>query len=115
MQKPRPQICESSESIDACMQGHRLHVPIDVDSSTVAFLSCPSAKPHAIPASVNAQEAMHHGCVPLQIEQGLVSAGVNACAAQPERQTSLDLQATVSRKNLNKDSTTAFATLMSSI
>lgn len=76
------------------MQGHRLHVPIDVDSSTVAFVSCPSAKPHAISASVNAQEAMHQGCVPLRIEEGLVSVGVHVCTAQPERHLSLDLQAT---------------------
>ena len=94
MQEPRPQICKSSESIIGCMQGHRIHVPIDVDSSTLAFLSCPSAEPHSISARVTAQEAMRQGCVPLRIEEGLVSAGVHVCAAQPERHTSLNLQAT---------------------
>ena len=55
------------------MQGHRIHVPIQVDSSTVAFVSCPFAKPHAIPGGVDASEALQLGCVPLRIEEGLVS------------------------------------------
>ena len=59
------------------MQGHRIHVPIEVDGSTVAFVSCPSAKPHAISGSVSAQEAMQQGCIPLRLEQGLVNASAH--------------------------------------
>ena len=56
------------------MQGHRIHVPIQVDSSSVAFVACPSAKPHVIPGGVNASEALQLGCVPLRTEEGLVTA-----------------------------------------
>ena len=54
-------------------RGHRIHVPLQADPSTLAFLSCPTARPHAIPAAVTASEALQLGCLPLQIEEGLVS------------------------------------------
>ncbi len=53
-------------------RGHRIHIPLQADSSTLAFLSCPTAVPHAISPSVTASEALGQGCLPLQIEEGLV-------------------------------------------
>jgi hypothetical protein len=54
-------------------RGHRIHVPLQADPSTLAFLSCPTARPHAISPAVTAPEALRQGCLPLQIEEGLVN------------------------------------------
>ncbi len=48
-------------------------MPISVDSATVDFLSCPDIERRAISADVDAEQAVKQGCVPLHIEQGLVS------------------------------------------
>lgn len=52
--------------------GHRVHVPLQADSSTLAFVSCPAAQPHAISPAVTALEALQQGCLQLEIEEGLV-------------------------------------------
>ena len=49
-------------------------MPISVDTATVVFLSCPDVERRAISGDVNAEQAVQQGCVPLHIEQGLVSA-----------------------------------------
>lgn len=55
-------------------------MPIEVESSTVAFLSCPAAEPHALSGNVAAEEALQQGCVPLRVEEGLVYEINNAVA-----------------------------------
>lgn len=54
-------------------RSHRIHVPLQADPSTLAFLSCPTARPHALSPAVTAPEALRQGCLPLQIEEGLVN------------------------------------------
>ncbi|BDA45004.1 hypothetical protein COCOBI_06-4830 [Coccomyxa sp. Obi] len=61
-------------------RGHRIHVPLQADPSTLAFMSCPTAVPHAISPSVTASQALGQGCLPLQIEEGLVFEINNAVA-----------------------------------
>jgi hypothetical protein len=51
-----------------------------VDASSTAFVSCPAARPHAMPAGISAAQAVaEHGCLPLRIEEGLVSACSRLC------------------------------------
>ena len=64
-------------------RGHRIHIPLQADSSTLAFLSCPTAVPHAISPSVTASEALGQGCLPLQIEEGLVRLLLASCLCKP--------------------------------
>ncbi len=66
-------------------RGHRIHVPLQADPSTLAFLSCPKAVPHAISPSVTASEALGQGCLPLQIEEGLVRPSLAYCLSYPRR------------------------------
>lgn len=47
-----------------------------MDASSVAFLTCPSAAAHSIPADVTSEAALAlHGCLQLHVEEGLVRFG----------------------------------------
>ncbi|KAK9811643.1 hypothetical protein WJX72_007577 [[Myrmecia] bisecta] len=53
------------------LYGHRIHFPVIVGPG-LQFLSCPQPVMHDKPTSMAPQEALQAGCLPVQVEEGLV-------------------------------------------